>query len=442
MRKLILALALSGIVLGDAGYLGSVVQGPVPLDGDSTAVRLLCQDVLIEVGSESYRLTGAFLFCAEGDAESVYMYFPVDVVTPFVSALYSALKPDAVISRVSVSVNGEEREVFPLFVESWSPDPAAGVTWKRASRLMRPLYTEEPQPGDPVYWRRIPTAAELTASSSRMNSISPAFTGQAMHAAWKADFSGGDTVLVEYSVTGDMSTDYESTESILCYPLQTGSTWAGPIDSGRVTVVPMAPLSLGDIAFAVGVMMPPPARSDRFEYAPLEEIARHPAFGGTALSEMEAPVFDGALTWIFGDFEPALAPTGWRALHPGLGDMYALVADSMARWRSGEIGRRPAGWTGSYVYVYVAEEPPEGLSVMSVDGLPLLAAPEAGAEVTAELPVTTWLSVLERRGDWLRVRASVSEYLDGRCAGEHTGWVNLARTGDHGLVLPSAIPLL
>lgn len=100
--------------IGDAGHLGSLAQGPVPLAGVSTSVEMLCQDVLIEVGRSDYRITGDFLFHSPDDEGDVYMYFPVDVITPFISALYSTMRADELIERVSVTVNGRETEVFPL----------------------------------------------------------------------------------------------------------------------------------------------------------------------------------------------------------------------------------------------------------------------------------------------------------------------------------------
>lgn len=440
-RIFILLFLLPLTAIGDAGNLGSAAQGPVPLSGVSTSVEMLSQDVLIEVSRSDYRITGGFLFYSPNDEGDVYMYFPVDVITPFISSLYSAMWADDLMGRVSVSVNGRETEVFPLVIAQWRDDPGIGLTWETALEELRPLYREEPDSGDPAYFTRMPSLAEFMGSEDPIDSIYPVLEGQAVNAAWKVDFSAADTLLVEYAVTGSMTTDYESTKAIICYPLQTGSTWAGNIGRGRVTAVPSDGAEGEQIAFAAGVMMPPPEKRSSFVFRPLEELARTPWFGGTQLSGFAGRRFDAAYEWNFSDFEPEVAPTGWRALYPGLGDMYALIADSLLRWRAGELDRRPGGWGGSFIYLYLADHRPKGLTVISGEGLPLRTLPHAGAEVLTVLPVTSWMEAEEWRDGWVLVRAEVPGFL-GDDAGEYTGWVELDRTGEDGLVLPTVLPML
>lgn len=442
MLRFLLAIAMPAAVFADAGYLGSVAQGPVPAGRESTHVRMVCQDVLIEVGENTYSITGDFLFASEADEGPVYMYFPLDVLTPFVGALYSAMEPEDLLRRVSVTVDGERAEVFALMVCEWDPAYMPPADWKRVVELLEPLSEERPEAGRPLYVRRMVGERELSGSPRGDDSAHPALRCQSVNAAWIAEAPPGDTVLVECVVTGNMSTDYFGERAILCYPLQTGSSWSGPIGRGRVTVVTADSIPMSSMVYTTGVMMPPESRPTPFQYMPLPQISRHPAFPGSRLARLEGRAYGGALVWSFRDFEPALAPTGWRALHPGLGDMYGLVADSVGSWRSGDIERRPAAWAGSYVYIYLSNDQPEGLSVISVDGLPLRRSPEEGAEALAVLPVSTGLNLLERRGSWLRVRARVDEPLGGGSAGERTGWVNLRRIGEEGLVLPSALPLL
>ena len=440
LKHAAIVLLIPWILLADAGYLGSVIQGPVPL-GDTTAVELLCQDVLIEAGRSRYRITGDFLFASKEREERVYMYFPVDVMTPFISALYSAIEPAQFIDRVEVSVNGEPEEVFPLFVVDWDPQTLSPLEWEEARELMRPLNPEEPEAGQPAYLTRMPSYAEITGSSSPMDSMYPAFHVQAMHAAWIVEADAEDTLLVEYRVTGDMTMDYEATMAVLCYPLQTGSTWAGRIGRGRVTAVPLDTAGFERITFAAGVLLPEPTVETPLELEPLEEIAAHPAFESSKLAGISRREYQGGFVWSFSNFEPRVAPTGWRALHPGLGDMYAMVSDSVLRWMQGESDTRPLGWAGSYVYLYLAAEPPRGLLVISVDGLPLRAEPSSDATLLAMLPVTTPLRVSRWNGDWALVDASVPEHLS-ETAGEYSGWVNLMRTDGEGLVVPTALPML
>ncbi len=443
-RILLISFLLSVAVYGDVGYLGSVVQGPVPLGGGkATAVRMLGQDVLIQVDRSTYELTGDFLFFSPNNEGEVFMYFPVDIATPIVTVtLYSVLEPDNLLRSVSVTVDGREVEVFPLFVDTWNPDSDPEVSWEQVVDTMDPFYTDEPDPGQTIYLRRMPTHGELGVSCNEWKIDNPVFNVQSVNAAWKVDCRAGDTLLVEYAVTGDMTTDVAMTHAILCYPLQTGSTWSGSIDRGRVTVVPGQSADMEQITFATGVRMPSPTRSDTFEFSPQEGLRDHPDFGKTRLSSMTDTLFNGALIWEFSDFKPAQVPTGWRAFYPGLGDMFALMADSVEQWLEGLSERKPSGWSGSFIYLYLSDEIPEHLLVISIDGLPLRSSPDPDAPELFNLPVSTGLQVLEWRDDWVLVEAYVHRQLAGEDAGEYRGWVNLTPTDEEGMVLPSAIPLI
>jgi len=440
MRLFLLpAIILWTAVFGDAGYLGSAVQGPVPVPGIGTVVRMLAEDVLIQIDRSGYSLTGDFLFLSPINEGTAYMYFPVDVITPFLSALYSSLQPLDLLRNVSVSVNGETVEVFPLFVVQWNPDSESGLTWETVQELMLPLFPDEPVSGQPLYLTRMPSYAMLTGSENVLDSICPAINCQAVNAAWMVEFGESDTILVEYSVSGRMTSDYDTTMATLCYPLQTGSTWSGAIGRGRITVVPG---EMEQIAFSSGVMMPPSEMVTQFVFEPLQEFADHPHFEETSLSNLSGNSFNKAIVWNFLDFEPAAAPTGWRAFYPGLGDMYGMVTDSIIQWTNGESGLKPAGWTGSYIYICLADQKPKGLTVISIDGLPLRDSPTLDARQIVSLPVTSWLSVLEWRDNWVLVETELSGYLAGENAGRYTGWIQLNTTGENGLVVPSALPML
>ncbi len=443
MRWFLLPAAfLSAAALGDAGYLGSVVQGPVPLAGTETEVRMLAQDVLIRVNRNTYDITGCFLFYSPRDEGDIYMYFPVDVVTPFVGSLYSALDPEEFVDRVGVSVDGRETEVFPLFIDEWEPDPGIPAAWDSIRTLMVPLFPDEPAPGDPFYATRVPSLAILTGSMDGIDSIIPAFDFQALNAAWEVGFEAGDTVLVEYRVTGQMTRDYDETYGILCYPLQTGSTWAGSIGAGRVTVVPEDPAEMDQIAFAAGIMLPPPAMEHPLVFQPLTAVAERPGFDETRLSDLAGCGFEGGMVWSFTDFEPGVAPTGWRGLYPGLGDMYGGEADSLMLWQTGESDTKPSGWAGSFIYLFLADERPSELTVIAVDGLPLRKSPSPAAVEIVDLPMTTQLYVRAWLGGWARVEATLYDYLSGEDKGSFTGWIELEAWDQEGLMIPAALPML
>ncbi len=443
MRWSVLVAALLPFwVQGDAGYLGSVVRGPSALSDSGPTVRMLAQDVLISVDRSKYEMTGCFLLHSLCDEGIVYMYFPVDIITPFVPVLYSSTDPDAFLERVDVTVDGARAEVFPMFVCEWDPSEEHSLPWESVREMTRPLFPDEPDVGEPFYATSIPTWEQVTDSCMEWEAGLPGIQSQALNASWSAVFGEDDTVLVEYHVTGRMTKDYESTMSILCYPLQTGSTWSGSIGSGRVTVVPSGFADLGEISFIVGSMLPEAAELPPSAFEPLPEIAGHDAFTATRLSGMTGEQFPGGFSWSFSDFEPSAVPEGWRGLFPGLGDMYAVVADSVREWRTSESAPRPVGWGGSFIYAFLSDNPPERLTVIELDGVPLHDSPDPDAPVISLLPVNTVLTVIETRGPWILVDCSPYDIVNYERMGPLHGWIELHRTGGDGLSRPAALPML
>ncbi|MDM7991847.1 MAG: hypothetical protein QUS11_00870 [Candidatus Fermentibacter sp.] len=444
MRSCLLAtLLLPVVALGDAGILGSVVRGPSVLSDSGPDVRMLAQDVLISVDRHSYEITGCFLLHSPSDEGTVFMYFPVDIITPFVGMLYSSTKPDALLERVDVTVDGIEAEVFPMFVCEWgtSKEPSLSC-WESAREMTRPLLPDEPDPGEPFYATRIPPQGEVTGSFGTWLTTLPGIRSQALNAAWSAGFGEDDTVLVEYHVTGRMTTDYDSTMSILCYPLQTGSTWTGSIGSGRVTVVPSGPAGPGEVTFIAGSMLPESVALSPGAFEPLPEMAGHHSFAATRLSRLAGTRLGGGFQWSFSDFEPSAVPEGWRGLFPGLGDMYAVIADSVREWRTSESAPRPTGWGGSFIYAFLSDDPPDRLTVIDLDGVQLHDSPDSDAPAISLLPVNTVLDVIETRGPWILVDCSPYDIVNYELMGPLHGWIELYRTGDDGLSRPAALPML
>ncbi|MBD3276815.1 MAG: hypothetical protein GF388_00795 [Candidatus Aegiribacteria sp.] len=433
--KVLTGLLLSATVslTADAGYLGSVVQGPVPLKAE-TSVEMVCEDVVILYDRSEYTIIADFLFSAPRSAEEVYMYFPVDVMTPFISHLYSAMEADQLMERVDVTVDGQPVEVFPLFVDTWDHTGIPGLSWEEVAAFTVPLFPDEPESGGPFYYTRMPSAEELAGG----NDYIPALGVDAVNAGWQVNFQPEDTSLVECVITGSMTTDYEETWSYMCYPLQTGSTWAGDIGRGRITAIPQTPHME---VLPIGVSMPSPENLYFAEFLPLEEIASHPAFTETELSRMSNEVIDEGTVWEFFDFEPRTASTGWRSLHPGLGDMYVSVSDSVYNWMNKYTEVRPFGWSGSFIFLYSGREMPDHLNVISVDGTPLYSSPSEESRVVVHLPYYSRLTPLEWNGGWVKTDARVHQYPAGDDEGEYTGWVRLDDSKD-GLVPPVALPML
>ena len=432
--KVLTGLLLTACVslTADAGYLGSVAQGPVPLEAE-TSVEMVCEDVVILYDRSEYTITADFLFSAGSSAEEVYMYFPVDVTTPFISHMYSALEAERLLQRVHVTVNGIPAEVFPLFVDTYEGS-FPGLSWEEVAASTDPLFGTEPDRGGPFYYTSMPSAEELGGGEDYI----PALGIDAVNAGWRVHLQPKDTVLVECVITGSMTTDYEDTWSYLCYPLQTGGTWAGDIGRGRITAVHQTPHME---TLAIGVSMPPPEQRESEVFEPLEEIEAHSAFSETELSRFSGRVLTEAAVWEFRDFEPRTASTGWRSLHPGLGDMQIMTGDSVYDWINEYTDVRPFGWSGSYIYLYGGGTMPEHLNVISVEGIPLYSSPSRGSRVVVNLPYYSGLTPLEWSGGWVKTDARVDNYPCSDSEGEYTGWVELNEVKDE-LVQPVALPML
>ncbi len=122
--------------------------------------------------------------------------------------------------------------------------------------------------------------------------------------------------------------------------------------------------------------------------------------------------------------------------------MYAFVADSVREWRASGSAPRPTGWGGSFIYAFLSDNPPDRLTVIDLDGVPLHESPDPGAPVTSLLPVNTVLTVIETRGPWILVDCSPCDIVNYEEMGPLHGWIELYRTGDDGLSRPSALPML
>lgn len=441
MRRFMTALLLlPALATGDAGILGSVAGGPFVLTGMDPGIEMLAEDVLISVDRSKYEITGCFLLRSAADEGMVYMYFPVDIVTPFCPILFSSTDPGASLDRVEVTLDGEAADVYPLFVCVWDQYLADVAPWETIRDMTLPLFPDEPPAGGPVYATRIPPEGEVTGSFVNWQSKLPGIRSQSLNAAWSASFGAGDTVLLEYHVTGRMTMDYETTMSILCYPLQTGSTWAGSIGRGRVTVVPSMPGGLDAIVFAEGSMLPPAISTAPMVFEPLPEVSEHDAFGDTRLSRFSGSSFEGGFEWSFSDFEPSAVPVGWRGLFPGIGDMFVAVADSVREWQAGSA--RPFGWGGSYIYIYLADDAPSRLTVIDLDGIPLMESPDPDSGILAVLPFDALLHPTSREGDWAFVECSFYDFVNHVQVDSLSGWVELRSTGADGLSRPAALPML
>jgi hypothetical protein len=327
MNRIILSclgffLLLTGFSEADMGYFASIAQNPVPagVPGWHPSIEMTAEDVLIQLGYRGQaRITADFLFTNRGEAETVVMYFPVTVMNPQISALWSLEDISYPLDTPIVTVDGEAAEVFPLLRSRWYPETGF-LTWEDIEKFATPLTASEPDTGETFFYIMDPSCwGNLT-----MDFISEldtpdimAMEADAMMAAWAVEFEEGQQVLVEYSLDFTMSSYYEEYEYTLFYPLYTGTGWAGAIGRGRITVVPER--QSGDWNSRPefeSISMPDGQRLESHFLEPLEEMTAMFSWDKTLLSEFTNSTYYRALLWEFENFEPVITRSVWFDFYP------------------------------------------------------------------------------------------------------------------------------
>lgn len=315
----LLLLLLCGASSADMGYFGSITQNPVPLGELPThpRVELTCQDVFIELfrGGDA-RLTASFLFHNSGSAEEVMMYFPVSVMVPTISVLWSMEDLSDPLTSPVVTVDGSPVEVRPMLSANWSS------TWSDRwwEGLEDSLSLVLPPPADsgtvfftvdPGYWTDLDLLERSLADSCGALDLAVLGEVRSSHALWTVHFDEGADVLVEYTMVLTLRHDPEVDWYSLSYPLCTGASWAGSIGSGRIVIVPSRGLTLADVTEWSSVSMPEGSAEEDLEYLPMSEIEAHPSFRGSLSERATRVVLPEALVWEFRDLEPVVSPMGW-----------------------------------------------------------------------------------------------------------------------------------
>ncbi len=333
-------LMLSNGASADMGFFGTIAQNPVPLDFPiHPCIELTAEDVLIEVlpGGTAV-LTADFLFTNTGPADTVLMYFPVSVMVPTISVLWSLDEiTDPLVADPLVTVNGERVDVRPMLCTTWNRRYEEDGAWETFRSGVEILSSqEEPDSGlvfylaPPDYWESL-DMLETVMSDSLTEDDWNVLCAHSSHALWEVPFAEGEQVVVEYAMEFAMRYQWESHVLSITYPLYTGGSWAGPIGSGRITVTNGPGKDFGDIVGWSSESMPEAELLRPFPYHPLPLISESgpgygslwPAFG----EELEA-----ALVWEFRDLEPVVSSMGWMYYYEDPSDENALYQVEVMTW--------------------------------------------------------------------------------------------------------------
>jgi len=203
-------------------------------------------------------------------------------------------------------------------------------------------------------------------------------------ATWRVDFDGGGTRRVVCRYADDYNAGGASLNYNFAYILYTGATWKGPIGKGTITVRPGEGFDWSVPLYYLGAGVPP-ARDE-----------------------------GDRIVWAFENLEPAWTdPSGIPA-----GSQYYRARLRSLEGAAVTVGfATPAARAETFTgLIYNADDvayaPPAGAGAAAgviADNLPLLTAaapdapPVAGKEM---LRRNEGIAVLERRGEWYRVRVT------------------------------------
>jgi|GEM_PF-1055851 len=438
--KVLLILSLAAAALGDAGYLGSVSSGTSPIGGHPEIV-MTAEQVVIELqrrhvdyedwSADLYdaTVTADFLFTNTGDADTVYMYIPKGVRTVFVSYLYEAEDMDTPLENPRVLVDGEPVEVRKVCVGAFDPEYMGDMTWDAFAELTRPLFDEEPKEGEPFYFTRYFVEGDEEWGGEITH---PA---EAVLAYWEVPFAEGESKLVEYVQGYSMTSDYGEKVFRLTYPLFTGAGWSGAIGEGVVSVVGGEGCDWGDLLYYVGLHLPLPEEIDKYRPDIPDPIVDHPDFGKCGLARYDGEQYAQALVWEFTDYEPWPGQLNCSALYPDIGDVGNYQYMRYDDFETGNAEAYDNPWDYSMIYLYLGRFAPSYYLCINAAGAPLHDSP-FGGPLGEAVAFTRSAEILEREGNWVKVRSS-----DWETGTEVEGWVNLWQLDADGLVVPGLLPI-
>lgn len=333
----------------DMGYFGSIAQNPVPSDTFPAHpfIELTCEDVVIEVypGGKA-EITADFLFTNTGQADTVIMYFPISVMLPTHSLLWSLADLSDPLTNPSVSVNGIPTDVHPLLATTWSSWAFRDCSWADILDTVTPLSPIEPDTNEvffymiaPESWDSIDVVLDNVLADSISNIDHLILSARSSHACWTVPFRAGEQVLVEYGMEYYLGFDYMESSYDLTYPLYTGASWSGAIGNGRISVIPRGGLGIKYFSSWSSTSMPEAIREEDYSFSPLPQIIDSPGYEMTILSNLSNVQIKGALVWRFHDFEPVVSSRGWMYYFESSTDEDAvyhaeMYEDGSAGWPS------------------------------------------------------------------------------------------------------------
>ncbi|HDR05998.1 MAG TPA: hypothetical protein ENN88_00005, partial [Candidatus Coatesbacteria bacterium] len=383
--KALPALFLASAALADAGYLGSVTAGASPI-GEHPSIAMTAEEVVIELRREhadyedwsaevySATVTADFLFTNTGEADTVYMYIPHEIVTAFVPILFAAEEMEAPLENPRVLVDGEPVEVRKVCLGAFDPEFMGKMSWEEFAGLTRPLFAEMPGEGEPFYFTRyFADTGGLTHPAD------------AVLAWWAVPFAPGRTRLVEYVQGYAPTSDYGEKAFRLTYPLFTGAAWSGAIGEGRVSVVPGEGCDWDDLAYHVGMRLPLPKEKEDYRLDVLGPIDDHPDFGMCGLARYDGERYHRTLVWEFSDYEPDPGRLNFNALYPDIGDIALFQQTLYEDFLAGAAEAYDNPWDYSMIYLCLGRYAPTYYKSVNTDGAPLFDSP-GGSPLGESIP--------------------------------------------------------
>lgn len=332
----------------DMGYFGTIAQNPVPLELPvHPSIELTAEDVLIEMlPAGQAELTADFLFTNTGPADTVLMYFPVSIMVPTISVLWSLDDLTDPLTEPVVAVNGEAVEVRPLLCMPWNREYRDPAEWEALCEMFEVLVpAEEPDSGlvfflaDAGIWSGL-NIMEWVSSDSITDLTEAVLNTRSSHALWSVPFGAGESLRVTYSIAYSLRYAWENPILSMTYPLYTGGSWAGNIGSGRIVATAEPGGKFAGITGWSSVSMPEGTEELDYLYLSLPAMVEAP--GRSPLTDRYGETMEMAVVWTFEEFEPVVSPMGWMYYYEDPEDINARYYAEEMSWPE-----KPPQWPSS-----------------------------------------------------------------------------------------------
>lgn len=430
---LIFLLLTYQVCFADAGYLASITSGasPVFADVEHQSIEMTSEEVVIELkrgydGCCNAVISTSFLFTNHGEDDVVLMAIPYDIITPFISQLYSLQDVDPIILNPKVKVNGEDVVVELLCMANMSKRLLEDFSWEELVDLLDILYPESLKPDEPIFHKNF----EFEESSYDI--LYPKYVNPyGALAYWEVEIEKEESVLVEYQEEFLLTSDYNDKVFRLAYPLFTGATWNGDIGYGKITVVSDSSFKWDDIQFVYAPGLPLFEEEEDYRIEINSTISSFNSFTESFIKKYDNTIYKNALVWEFSNLEPEPAIFSYTSFYPDIGDIGAYYYSEFLE----NFDTIDFPWLHTQIYLFIGDFKPSSFNVISPGGTFLYDKANNSFINKRHINFYSSLNLIKWEEDWI-----YAEINDHFAETRDTGWIKIYNIDVNLLVKPIIMP--